>query len=84
MLKNSKRRVNFILRKKLKYYTKEIFKYFKITMLAFSIIITMVSAKYKPVYKVSISGKELGYVENKKALEEEVKESVIEKADKKC
>ncbi len=74
--------MDFILKRKLKYYTKEIFKYFNIAVLAFGLIITMVITKYKPVYKVSISGKELGYIQNKDALEETVKESVMEKADK--
>ena len=34
------------------------------------------------MYKVSVSGKELGYVQNKEALEEMVKESILEKAKK--
>lgn len=80
--KHSKRRVNFILNKKLKYYTKEIFKYFNITLLAFGFIIAIVLIKYKPMYKVSISGTELGYVKNKEALEEKVKENIIEKQEK--
>lgn len=74
--------MNFILEKKLKYYTKEILKYFNITLIAFGLIITIVLIKYKPMYKVSISGKELGYIDNKKALEESVKESIIEKTNK--
>ncbi len=74
--------MNFILSKKLKYYTKEILKYFNITLIAFGFIIAMVLIKYKPMYKVSISGKELGYVQNKEALEESVKESILEKAEK--
>lgn len=74
--------MNFILRKKLKYYTKEILKYFNITLIAFGFIIAMVLIKYKPMYKVSISGEELGYVKNKEALEESVKERILEKAEK--
>ncbi|MCI8469903.1 MAG: M23 family metallopeptidase [Clostridia bacterium] len=38
--------------------------------------------KFKPMYKVSISGTELGYVQNKEALEEKVKESIIEVEEK--
>lgn len=34
------------------------------------------------MYKVSISGEKLGYIQNKEALEEMVKESVIEKEEK--
>ena len=80
--KNPKRRVNFILNKKLKYYTKEIFKYFNITLLAFGFIIAIILIKYKPMYKVSISGTEVGYTNNKEALEEMVKENIIEKQEK--
>lgn len=40
-------------------------------------ITAIVLIKYKPIYKVSISGKELGYINNKEALEESVKETVI-------
>lgn len=80
--KNRRRRVKFILSKKLKYCTKEILKYFNITLIAFGFIIAMVLIKYKPMYKVSILGEELGYVSNKEALEEIVKESILEKAEK--
>ncbi len=34
------------------------------------------------MYKVSISGKELGYIKNKEALEESLKEEIIEKSEK--
>ena len=34
------------------------------------------------MYKVSVSGAEVGYIQNKEALEEMVKESVIEKGEK--
>ncbi len=43
---------------------------------------TVVLIKYKPMYKVSVSGAEVGYIQNKEALEEMVKESVIEKGEK--
>lgn len=51
-------------------------------MLAFGFIITIILIKYKPMYKVSVSGEALGYVQSKEALEEEVKESIIKKAQK--
>lgn len=41
-------------------------------------IIAIILIKYEPVYKVSVSGEELGYVKNKQALEEVVKNSTIE------
>lgn len=46
--------------------------------MAFGFIIAIVLVKYKPTYKVSISGEQLGYVQNKEAFEEAVKESAIQ------
>ena len=51
-------------------------------MIALGIIIAIILIKYKPMYKVSISGEELGYVENKQALEETLKEEITESSDK--
>ena len=51
-------------------------------MIALVFIMAIVLIKYKPMYKVSVSGKDLGYVRNKEAFEEKVKESVIEKEEK--
>lgn len=72
----------YILKKKLKYYTKEILKYFNIIIIAFGFILAIVLVKYKPMYKVSISGSEVGYTQDKEALEEKVKESILEKEEK--
>ena len=66
-----------LIKNKLKYYTKEIFRYFNITIIALGLIIAIILIKYKPTYKVSISGKEVGYVQNKEAFEESIKESII-------
>ena len=74
--------MKFILKNKLKYYTKEAIKYFNIAIIAFGFIIAIILIKYKPMYKVSISGEELGYVENKQALEETLKEEITESSDK--
>ena len=38
--------------------------------------------KYKPMYKVIMSGEELGYVENKQALEQSLKEEITENTSK--
>lgn len=67
----------YILSKKTKYYTKEILKYFSITTIAFGFIIAIILIKYKPVYEVKISGEEVGYIQNKNALEESIKESIL-------
>ena len=70
--------MKFILKTKLKYYTKEILKYFNIAVIAFGLIVAIILIKYRPVYKVSISGEEIGYVENIEAFEENLKQDVIE------
>ena len=69
--------MKFILKSKLKYYTKEVIKYFNIAIIAFGFIIAIVLIKYRPVYKVSISGEELGYIENIQAFEENLKNEII-------
>ena len=51
-------------------------------MIALGIIIAIILIKYKPMYKVSVSGEELGYVEDKEALEETLKEEITESSDK--
>ena len=44
---------------------------------------TIVLIKYKPMYQVIVSGTEVGYIQNKEALQEMVKESVLEQGEKK-
>ena len=68
--------MNIILNKKLKIYTKEIFKYFSITLVAFGLIIAIVFIKYKPVYAVSISGEEVGYVSSEENFNKEIEENI--------
>ena len=68
--------MNFILNKKLKFYTKEIFKFFSITLVAFGLIIAIVFIKYKPVYAVSISGEEVGYVSSEENFNKEIEENI--------
>ena len=58
--------MKLILNPKLKYYTKEILKYFNIVIIGIGFIIAIILIKYKPIYKVTISGEEIGYVQNKK------------------
>ena len=70
--------MDYILNKKLKYYTKEIFKYFNIAIIGFGFIIAIILIKYKPIYEVSLSGKEIGYIQNKAAFKERVIENIEE------
>ena len=68
--------MEYISIKKLKFYTKETIKFFNIALIAIGFIIAIILIKYKPMYEVKISGEEVGYIENKKALSETIKNSI--------
>lgn len=68
--------MDFILNKKLKFYTKEALKFFNITLIAFGFIIAIVLIKYKPIYEVTVSGEEIGYVQNKEVFQEYLKQNI--------
>ena len=67
----------YILKRKTKYYAKEILRYLTITIIAFGFIIAIILIKYKPVYEVTISGEEIGYIQNQERFEESLKEKII-------
>lgn len=52
-------------------------KYFNVALIAFGLIFAIILIKYKPIYQVSVSGEELGYIQNKEAFEESLKENAI-------
>lgn len=68
--------MNFISIRKFKFYTKETLKLFNIALLASGFIIAIVLIKYKPMYEVKISGEEVGYIGNKNALNEKIKNDI--------
>ena len=68
--------MDFISIKRFKFYTKEILKFLNITLIAIGFIIALILIKYKPMYEVKISGEEIGYVENKKAINETIKNNI--------
>lgn len=68
--------MDFISIRKLKFYTKETLKLFNITLIAFGFIVAIILIKYKPMYEVKISGDKIGYVENKKALNQTIKNDI--------
>ncbi len=70
--------MELILNPKLKYYTKEIFKYFNIGIIGIGLIIAIILIRYKPIYEVSIDGTEIGYVENREAFKESLKETLVD------
>ena len=66
--------MKFIFKKQIKYYTKETFKWIILVAIALFIAMTVILIKYKIAYSVSISGEQLGYIENKKELETKIEE----------
>ena len=45
---------------------------------AFGVIIAIILLKYKPIYKVTSAGQEIGYVENETKLENRIQQEIIE------
>ncbi len=64
--------MKFILINWVKYYTKEVAKTLKLITISLAIVITVVYIKYKPVYKVTISGETIGFIENRKVMEAKI------------
>ena len=46
--------------------------------IALGLIIAIILLKYKPTYKVTLSGKEIGYVENEQNFEDRIQKEIIE------
>lgn len=68
--------MDFISKRKLKFYTKEALKFLNITLIAFGFIIAIILIKYKPMYEVKLSGEKLGYIKNKEALNELISNNI--------
>ena len=51
-------------------------------LISSALIITIILIKYKPIYEVSISGKEIGYFDRKEALEESLKNELTVNEEK--
>lgn len=68
--------MKFISIRKFKFYTKEILKFFNISLLALGFIIAIVLIKYKPMYQVKISGEQVGYIGNKEKFNEIIEENI--------
>lgn len=69
-----KRRVKFILNKRIKYYTKETFKWIRLIAIALFIIGGIFLFKYQLVCEVYVAGESIGYVKDKKVFENQVQE----------
>ena len=68
--------MNFIINLKGRKYTKEALAVLSILPITFIIILLTVIVNYKPVYKVTLAGKLLGYVKEQKDVEEQVNEYI--------
>lgn len=62
---------------KLKNYTKDIVRLISIIAIAFILITAIVLLKYKPAYKVTILGQEVGYIANKKEFKKLVDKEIL-------
>lgn len=72
-----KKESEIILYHKLKYCTKEILKLLTIITIAFFIILTIAFIKYNPVYAVKINDEVVGYVKNKRVMEDIINKEVL-------
>jgi len=64
--------VNFIVSKCIKYYGKRLVKLSSIIAIGLLIIALFICVKYKPLYKVTLDGKVIGYVEDKDKMQEKI------------
>ena len=64
--------MNFILINWVKYYTKEVFKTLKVVTVGSAIIISIAYVKYKPAYKVTLSGETIGYTLSKESIDKKI------------
>ena len=69
--------MNYILRKKLKFYTKESLRIVGMIVVAFGFISGMLMLKYKPVYAVTIDNTQVGYVVSKDEIEKNIEENIL-------
>ena len=68
----NKKGVNFIVSKCIKYYGKRLVKLSSIIAIGLLIIALFICVKYKPLYKVTLDGKVIGYVEDKDKMQEKI------------
>jgi len=71
----------FILSKKIKYYTKESLRFTGILVFGLSTLTLLFLIKFKPVYKVTLSGQTIGVINNKENINEAIEKYTNETAD---
>ena len=68
--------MDFILVNWVKYCTKEVFKTLKFLSVGSAIVLTVAGVKYKPAYKVTLSGETIGFVINKDLVNSKVEKYI--------
>lgn len=69
--------MTYILRKKLIYHIKKSFKCLNLFFILLISIIAVIAFKYKPIYAVTISGEQVGYVDDKTSLEARINNEIL-------
>lgn len=62
----------FIVGKCIKYYIKRLTKFSSVVIIGLLMIASFIYIKYKPLYKVTLNGEVIGYVKDKKQMQEKV------------
>ena len=63
-------------KRRMKDYTKAILKYTSVIILGIFIILSIIYISFKPVYKVTLDGEEIGYVTDKNSIEQSIDEYI--------
>ena len=69
--------MTYILKRRIIYHAKKSFKFLNLFFLLLISIVSVIAFKYKPVYKVTISGQTVGYVTDKVELETRINNEIL-------
>ena len=68
--------MDFILVNWVKYYARGVFKTLKLVIIGSAIAVTVVCVKYKPAYKVTLSGETIGFITNKELISAKIEKYI--------
>ena len=77
-----RRRVEYILNKKIRFYTKKGVELLSILMVGIAFVLLVLFIKFKPSYTVTISGEKVGYIDNRENLENQIRATIIDTNEK--
>jgi len=69
--------VTYILKRKIIYHVKKSFKCINLLFLLLISIVSVIAFKFKPVYKVTVSGQTIGYVNDKAEFESRINNEIL-------